>query len=640
MFDFVRKHTRVMQLLLFILIVPSFVLFGLEGYNRMSERGDVVAEVDGRAIHQQEWDNAHRAEVDRVRQQMPNLDAQLLDSPQARYETLERMVRDRVLAAAANDLHLTVSDARLASELQRNPLIASLRKPDGTLDAERYRQLLASQGMTPEAFENQMRRDMAVQQVLGGVAGSAFTPAAQAGVALGSYFERREVQVARFAPADYAAKVQPTDAELEAFYKDHPQRFQSPEQATIEYVVLDAEAAAKGVTVNEQDLRAYYEQNAARLSGGQEERRVSHILIAAPKDAPPAERQKARARAEELLAEAKKNPAAFAELAKKNSQDPGSAARGGDLDFFTRGAMTKPFEDAAFAMTRKGELSGVVETDFGYHILLLTDLKQPVRRTFEEVRPQLEAELRQQQAQRRYAELAETLSNTVYEQPDSLKPAAEKLGLEIRTATGVGRTPAPGATGPLANAKFLGALFTPDALERKRNTEALEVGPNQMVSGRIVQYQPASTRPFAEVKAQVREQLVATRAAELAKKEGEQKLAAWKQAPASAAVGAPVVVSRQQPGQVAPAVVDTALRADPTALPAFLGVDQGAEGYAVVKVNKVLPRETPSAEQARMEIDQLNRAWASAEAQAYYELLKDRFKVKIEVPKPAPAAAR
>ncbi len=633
MFDFVRKHTRVMQLLLFILIVPSFVLFGLEGYNRYQEGGDVVAKVDGREITQADWDNAHRQEVERLRQQMPNLDAKLLDSPAARYGTLERLVRDRVLAAAAEQGHLAVSDQRVARELQNNELIASLRGPDGKLDMERYRQLLANQGMTPQMFENSVRRDIAMAQVLGGVAQSSFAPVAPAEVALDAYFGRREVQVARFDPANFRAKVEVTDAELQAFYKENPQLFQAPEQADIEYAVLDASALAQGVALNEADLRNYYEQNAARL-GGKDERRASHILIAVPKGAPDADKQKAKAKAEEVLAQVKKNPDAFAEIAKKESQDPGSAAQGGDLDFFARGAMVKPFEDAVFALQNKGDISGVVESDFGFHVIKLTDIRTEKPRSFEQMRGELEEQLKREQAQKRYAEAAETFSNTVYEQADSLQPVADKLKLEVRKAQGVTRNPQPGATGPLANPRFLEALFAADSVERKRNSEAVEFGPMQMVSGRVTQYSPARTRPFEEVKDQVRERVVATKAAELARKEGEAKLAAWKATPASAEFPPAAAISRQDAGQQPRQVIEAALRADPAALPAIVGVDLGNEGYAIVKVNKALTRERPSPQQAVQEMQQYTRAWAMAEATSYYEMLKDRFKVRIEVAKP------
>jgi len=635
MFDFVCKHMKVMQFLLFLLIFPSFVLVGINGYNRFREKGEAVAKVDGQDILQGDWDAAHKREIDRLRQSMPTLDSKLLESPAAKYGTLERMVRDRVLAAAAAKSKLVTSDLRLARELQQNEMIAALRGPDGKLDMERYRQLVGAQGMTPEMFEASVRADLSARQVLAGVGGTTVATAAQANLALNAFFEKREVQVARFATADFASRVKPTDAELEAYYKDNQSLFQAPEQASIEYLVLDLDTVKKGLSVNEQDLKTYYDQNVGRLSG-KEERRASHILIAVPKGAPADDREKAKAKAQELLAQVKKSPGSFADLAKKNSQDPGSATNGGDLDFFARGAMTKPFEDAAFALP-KGEISGVVETEFGYHIIMVTDIKSPKQRSFEEMRPEIEAELKKQQAQRKFAEAADTFSNGVYEQADSLKPVADKLKLEIRTASNVARNPAAGATGALANPKFLSALFSPDSTQKKRNTEAVEIAPSTLVAGRVSQYTPARTLPFAEVKERVRERVVSARAAELAKKEGVEKLAAWKTNPASASLPAPIAVSRQESQKQPQAVVEAALRADPAALPVFAGVDLGDQGYAVVKVNKVLPRETPAEAAARQERQQYAQSLASAENLAYYNLLKERFKVQIEVPKPSGA---
>ncbi len=635
MFDFVRKHTRILQFVLFLLIFPSFVLFGVEGYTRMSDRGLVVASVGRDDIRQSEWDAAHKQEADRLRQQMPQLDAKLLDSPEARYGTLERLVRDRVIFAAANKSHLVTGDEALARELQANPVIASLRGPDGKLDMARYKQVLAQQGLSPEAFEASVRADLSSRQVLAGVGGTAVPSAAPSALALGAWFERREVQVARFDAAAQAAKVAPTDAEVEAFYKANPQMFQASEQAAIEYVVLDIESVKKGVSVNEADLRTYYEQNAAR-SAGQEERRASHILLTAPKDAAD-QRAAAKKKAEELLAAVQKNPASFADLARKNSQDPGSAAKGGDLDFFARGAMVKPFEDAAFSL-KKGETSGVVETDFGFHIIRVTDIKAPKVKTFEEMRPQLEAEVRNQQAQRKFAESADAFSNAVYEQSDSLKGVAEKFKLEVQSVAVVTRTPAPGAKGALANAKFLSSLFSADSLEKKRNTEAVEVAPGQLVAGRVTQYQPARTLPLEQVKAQVVERVKAQRGAELAKAAATEQLAAWKSAPASASLPAAVVVSREQPANLPREVIDAALKADPAALPALVGVDLGAQGYAVVRVNKSIPREQPPEAVAKQEALRYTQWWTQAETLAYYNLLKDRLKAEIKVAKPAAAA--
>ena len=633
MFESIRKHSKIVMVLLFLLIIPSFVLVGIDS-NYFSEKSPVVARVDGNNINQTDWDNAHRMETDRIRAQSPTVDPKLLDSPQARYVTLERMVRERVLATAAQKMHLATSDARLARSLQEIPAIAGLKRADGSLDAEAYRALVASQGLTPEGFEANVRRDLSVNQVIGGVTGSSFGTNAQVKLALDALYERREIQVARLNPTDFSAKVVPSEADLEAYYKSHSKQFQQTEQAAIEYVVLDLESVRAGITLNEGDVRTYYQENIARLAG-KEERRASHILVNAPKDAPAADREKAKSRAAQLLEQVRKTPATFAELAKKSSDDKGSAAVGGDLNFFARGAMVKPFEEAAFAL-KKGEISDLVDSDFGYHIIQLTDIKSPKQPTFEELRPTLEAELKQQQAQRKFAEVAETFANSVYEQADSLLPVADKLKLKVQTATGVTRAPLPGAKGPLANSKFLEALFATDSLENKRNTEAVETGPSQMVAGRVTSYTPAKTLPLQDVQARVRSLYVAEKSAEMARKEGQAKLLAWKANPSAATgLAAMVEISREQPQNLPRTVIDAALSAPSETLPSWTGVDLESSGYAVVKVIRVVPRQAPDAQRAQQERQQYVQWLATAEGLAYYEMLKQRFKVQIKAPRPA-----
>lgn len=632
MFEAIRKHSKIVMFLLFLLVIPSFVLVGIDS-NYFSEKSPVVARVDGHKITQADWDNAHREETDRIRAQSPNLDPKQLDTPQARYATLERLVRDRVFAAAAQSSHLITSDARLARALQDIPAIAALKRPDGSLDTEAYRSLVGAQGLTPEGFEANVRRELSVSQVMGGVMSTAFATDAAAKLAFDSLYQRREIQVARFNATDYAKQVNPTEADIEAFYKANAQRFQQQEQAAVEYVVLDLDSVRSGIRVNEDDLRTYYKENLTRLAA-KEERRASHILINAAKDAPAADREQAKTRAQELLAQVRKSPASFAEVAKKSSQDSGSAPAGGDLNFFGRGAMVKPFEDAVFAM-KKGEISDVVESDFGYHIILLTDIKTPRQPSFEELRPSLEAELKQQQAQRKFAEVAEAFTNSVYEQPDSLKPVADSLKLKIQMAEGVTRVPGPGASGPLANPKFLEALFASDSVEGKRNTSAIEVGPSQLVAGRISTYTPTRTLPLQEVSDRARLLLIAEKSAELARKDAEAKKAAWTGNAAPAAGLAPaVVVSRDQTQNLPRAVVDAALRASPDSLPSWVSADLGSQGTAVVKVLRIIPREGVDAQQAAQQRQQLQQWWTTAEGFAYYEMLKERFKVQIKPNRP------
>ena len=633
MFEFVRKHNKIMMFVMFLLIVPAFVLVGVDGYSRSNESGATVAKIASYSITQTEWDTAHKNEVDRLRASRPELDAKMMDSPEARYATLERLVRERVMTEAADASLLPITDARLARELQQIPAIASMKKPDGSFDKERYEQIAASQGLTTAGLEARIRQDLSLRQLESGVSSTAFAPKAVADMALNAFFERREVQVTRFSPAEFAAKVQTSDADIEGFYKANSALFQAPETADVQYLVFDLEAVRKSISVPEADVRTYYEQNIARLQS-KEERRASHILISAAKELPAADREKAKVQAQDLLDKIKAKPDSFAQLAAKFSQDPGSAANGGDLNFFARGAMVKPFEDSAFAL-KKGETSGLVESDFGYHIIRLTDIKTPAAPSFDSMREKLEVELKTQQAQKKFAEQAEVFTNAVYEQADSLQAAADRLKLNIQSANGLPKTPTQGASGPLANAKLLAALFSAEVIEKKHNTEAIETGPSQMVAARISKHYPARTKPLDEVMLQVKARLVQSRAQEMAKKQGEAQLADWKKQADEGKLGPATVLGRDQPiPGMSQVLMDAMLRADTSALPAWLGVDLGAQGYAVARVNKVLPRNAPQAAVAEQERGQMARWLAGAEWDAYYEVLKKRFKVQIKVAKP------
>lgn len=622
MFDFVRTHTRLFQGILVLLIFPSFVFFGVQGYSSFTDGSNTkVAQVDGRGITRVEWDAAHQRNVERLRQQMPNVDVKLLDTPQVRRETLDGIVRERVLLAAADHMNLGISDERLQRVFATDPQFAALRNPDGSVN----RDLLVAQGMSSEMFAQSLRQDMAMRQVLQGIGATGLAPKAVVDLSLDPLLQRRQVQLQRFNATDYRAKVNPTDADIDAFYKANEALFRASEQATIEYLVLDQAALKQGVTVPQEELRRYYAENATRYTTA-EERRASHILIAADKDKPAAERQKAKAKAAELLEQVRQAPAQFAELAKAHSNDPGSAERGGDLDFFGRGGMVKPFEDAVFAM-KPGEISNLVETDFGYHIIQLSAVRGGEKKSFESVRAEIEDEVRKQLAQKRFAEAAEQFTNLVYEQSDSLQPAMDKLKLEKRTAT-VQRTPAPGATGPLASAKLLEALFGNDTVRNKRNTDAIEVGPSQLASARIVDYTPARTLPLADVKDRVRERLVAEQAAALATKEG-QALLAQLQKGGDSALPESAVIGRASAQGVPRNVVDAVLGADASKLPVPLGVDLGEQGYVVARVTQILPRDPALASEQNLQ-DQYAQALANAEAQAYLAALKSRFNTEIK----------
>jgi peptidyl-prolyl cis-trans isomerase D len=627
MFDFFRKHTWLLQVVLGLVIV-AFIGTGVyQSYGSMtSDDNATVARIDGRKVTRSEWEFAQREQIERVRRQMPNVDPKLFDTPEAKRLSLDAVVRERVTLAAADKLHLVVTDDRLQRLFATDPQLAFLRNANGSVNKD----ALAAQGMSSELFAQKLRQDLSLRQVFQGVNGTVIAPLAATSAALDASFQQREVQVQRFATKESADKVAPTDADIEKFYKDpaNAAQFLAPEAATIEYVVLDLATLKKGITVSDKDLREYYTANEKRYTA-LEERRASHILVKADASAPAADRAKAKAKAEALLADIKKNPASFADMARKNSDDPGSAEKGGDLDFFGRGGLAaKPLEDAAFAL-KADEIGPLVESEFGYHIVRLTAVRGGDKRSFESVRAEIEAEVQTQLAQKRFSEAAVEFTNMVYEQPDSLKPAVDKFKLELRTAQDVHRTPAPGTSGALANAKFLDALFGTEAVRNKRNTEAVEIAPSTMVSGRIVKYEAAHQLPLADVKPRVRERLVTLQAAALARTQGEARLAALRAAPDTAMTEPAVTVSRAQPREFAGPTLDAILKAPATKLPVFVGIDLGDQGYAVAKISKVLGRDPAAADATRGQAE-YGRAWADAEAQAYYAALKTRFKVEIK----------
>lgn len=631
-------HGRLMKwfgLAMLFLASAGFVLLGM-GNLEFGNRDATVAKVAGEDITQTEWDNAHSMAIDRARDANPQLDLNLLDSPFMRYQSLQDLVRDRVLGVAARDKHLLASDSQLITALHQDPAIAELRDDKGQLDMAEYARLLSVQGLTPESYEAGLRMDLSRRQVLGGIVDSEVVSAAQADAIMALALQQREVRVVRFNATDYAARLDPGADELKAWYEAHQDRYQAPESVDIQYIVLDLASIERGIQVSEQKLRDYYAQNAETM-GTPEQRRASHILVAVAPDASSADREQARARADKLLAEVRAAPDTFAEVAKANSDDDFSARQGGDLGFFERDkGMDADIARAAFGLAHEGDISDIVSTDFGYHIIQLTGIKASEKPSFESVRAQLEEQLRMQQAQAEFSEMAEEFTNGVYEQPDSLEPVAQKLGLDIQTAQAVTRTPAPGATGPLANPRFLKALFSSDALKNRNNTEATETGANQLVSGRVTAHTPAHARPYDEVADDVRAALVTEQGAQQAREAGEQQYQAWQKAPDSATdLPDPITVSRVDAAGEPPALVEAVLRADPEQLPTFVGVDLGALGYAVARVDKVLPPPAQDAqEQAQLQA-RYAQLWAVAEASVYYDYLEAAYKTRILVPTPA-----
>ncbi|KVH43493.1 peptidylprolyl isomerase [Burkholderia diffusa] len=631
MLDFFRNHQRLMMALLLLIVLPGLGFVGIQGFRGFFDDSANVAAVNGHKITRVEFDGAFRQQIDQARQALGGqFDIKAFDTPEHRKQVLDGLIQQRVLADETQRLHLTASDNAVRDALMSDPMIASLKKPDGTIDVQRYAQLLSFQGMTPEQYQERVRYSLALQQIPASIVASAFTPKGPAQRLSELAAQQREVQALVLKASDYAAKVQPTDAQLAAYYDAHKQNFATPETATIQYLVYSPAAAAASAQPTDADIKKFYDDNPTHFRS-EAQVRVSHIFIAAASDASAADKAAAKAKAEQLLADVKAHPDQFAQIAQKNSQDAPSAAKGGDLGFITRGSTAggKAFDDAAFAL-KQGDVSGVVQSDLGFHILKATEVKPSVVKPFADVKDQIAVDLKQQYAAKAFSDNAEGFTSTVYEKAKTLQPAADKYKLTIQTAT---VTPAPNPqlppTSPLNNPKFLAAVFANDSVKSRNNTQAIDVGNNTLISARVTDYKPAAVPALDTIKDAVRQKVVAEQAAELAKKDGAAKLAELQKSKSADGFTAAQKVSRTQSQGLTPAALSAVYKIDAKTLPAYVGVDLGADGYAIYRVNAVIPGTAVDPQQLAAAQQQMAQVEAQSEGEAYLAALRDRSKVKL-----------
>ena len=623
MFDAVRNNKKIVQVFLLLITLP-FAFWGVDSYVKNMGSGNELASVGGTAIQQGEFQQAMRDQQERLRSAMgTNFNPAMMETAEARRAVLENLINQRLLSLDAAKMRLAVSDERVRET------IASVQafQENGHFSQPRYDAVLKAQGMSHPVFESRLRHDLALQQVLGAVAEGVMVSRASSEQVYSVQFEERMVSDARLAASQYVGTVKLADDAAKKFYDANRKQFELPAQVRAEYVVLSKDAVAEQLTVSDADVRKEYDAHPERFREG-EERRASHILIQADKSAGDTVIKAAREKAEAVLKQLKANPADFAKLAKENSQDPGSAEKGGDLGFFPRGAMVKAFEDAAFALTKEGEISGVVQSDFGFHIIKLTGVKAEKVRPFDAVKNDIAAELKRADAAKKYAELVDGFTNTVYEQSDSLKPAAEKFKLPVKTTDWVARDGK--APAPFNNEKLLAELFSDDAVKNKRNTNAVDVGNGMLVSARIAEYKPATVRPFEEVKAAIEQGLTTEEAVQLAEKDGEAKLAKLAKGESVDLPWSAARAMHRSDQGLPPQIARAVFRASSEKLPSYAGAKIPGGGYILFRIEKV-SRPTASQDDPKLNAikQQYARVLAEQDFAAYIATLRKRYDVKV-----------
>lgn len=624
MFDWVHNNRRLMQIVLAVIFLP-FAFFGVESYFSNDGMGAEVARVGDYRVTQQEFQRSLQQRQEEMRRMVNNapLDPAMLDSPEMRFAALEQIVRDRLLLSQAFRLGIKVTDEQLRHLITTQQSFMQ----DGKFSKDLYEAFLRNQGLTAVAFEADLRRDLLKQPLVDAFGVSAMIPRTVVDRIIRLSEQTREVSVATIELSGFAAQVSIDDAAVKAYYDSRTAQFQVPEQVRLEYVVLSLDNVAAQMEAKPEDVRRAYDENPARFSSP-EERSASHILIAVPGDASAEAKAAAKAKAADIAKRLQEKPDRFAALAKEHSEDPGSANSGGDLGFLPRGATKKEFDDALFSM-KTGEIRGPVETEFGYHIIRLGEVRGGAVKPFDEVKASIEADLKRGVAQKRYAEMAEQLSNMAYEQSDSLKPAAEKLNLKLQQSPWITRTPVPGS--PLGSEKFLNAAFSEDVLKNSRNSEVVEVAQGVLMTARLLEHKPTATRPFEEVQAEIRKRLVEDEARKRAVADGRAKLEKLRKGEdAGIAWGKPVVVGRNDPKGLGESAFKEAFRADASKLPAFVGAEDTKLGYQLIRVTAVNEPAEISAEARKAAADQLRRIVSQEQITDYVATLKRRVDVKIK----------
>jgi peptidyl-prolyl cis-trans isomerase D len=578
MFDFVHEKKRLVQFVLVLIILP-FAFWGVDSY-RKSGGGESLATVNGEKISAQEFDNALRQQEQRMREMAgASFDPTIFDKSEIKHSIMESIVAQHLLGMDAHKAGLTITDEQLAEVIAG---IGAFQK-DGKFDKKQYETVLSAQNMSPLTFEAKVRQELSSRQLTDAYTQNGYASSLVVDNLIRLNEQQRVVSLVKFDVDSLTRQVKVDDAAIEDYYKKNQGEFKTPERAKVEYVIFSADSLMPQIAVEEAEISKYYEEHQAEF-GTQEQRQASHILITVSAQATDAEKKDAKEKAEQVLQKLKQAPESFAALAKQYSQDPGSANNGGDLGMFGRGAMVKPFEEAVYKL-KTGETTGLVQTDFGYHIIRLTAIKPGKNQSLAEVKGFISQRLKTQKASDKFAELADKFSNTAYEQSDSLKPAAELVKVSVQQGGWLNKGP---SAGGVWTDKAIQAVFSDEVIKNKRNTSAIEVAPNTLMAARVVEYQAASVRPLPDVTAAIQQKLKHQQALDLVAKQGGEMLTRLQQGDKTNVTWQPVqTITRGQHAGLDTELTQLVFQLNSAKLPAYVGMPVAINGYALVRVDEV-----------------------------------------------------
>ncbi len=621
MFDFVHEKKRVVQFVLVLIILP-FAFWGVDSY-RKSGGGEFLATVNGEKIGAQEFDNAVRQQEQRMREMAgASFDATILDKPEVKHSIMEGIVAQHLLGMDAHKAGLTITDEQLADVIAS---ISAFQK-DGKFDKKQYETVLSAQNMSPLTFEAKVRQELSSRQLTDAYTQNGYASSLVVDNLIRLNEQQRVVSLVKFDIDSLTKQAKVDDAAIDDYFKKNQGEFKTPERAKVEYVVFSADSLMPQISIDDAEVSKYYEEHQAEF-GTQEQRQASHILISVSAQAADADKKAAKEKAEQVLQKLKQAPESFAALAKQYSQDPGSASNGGDLGMFGRGAMVKPFEEAVYKL-KVGETTGLVQTDFGYHIIRLTAIKPAKNQSLADVKGFISQRLKTQKASDKFAELAEKFSNTVYEQSDSLKPAADLVKVSIQQGGWLNKGP---ATGGVWTDKVIQSVFSDEVIKNKRNTTAVEVAPNTLMAARVVEYQAASVRPLSDVSAGIRQKLQHQQALDLIAKQGGELLTSLQKGETPKVTWQPSqTITRAQHTGLDTELTQLVFQLNSAKLPAYVGMPVAMNGYALVRVEEVKESAAIDDNKRNRYLQQIRQVTGEEMLRSYLADAKKHADIKIK----------
>lgn len=618
MLEKIRNSTdsKLAKVILGIIIIP-FALFGIDSYLSSVGSNVFVAKVNGVEISGQQYQNSESL----IKEQMggANSDPALFQSPQFKKAVIENLISAELMNQSINDNGFVISDEQLSNYIVGMPDF----QENGKFSQERYDQIVQYNNLSPKKLEDRIRVQMATQQAKDSLNKLLYIPNEIIQPLVNLAYQKRDISLHEIKLDDYKKKIKPSNEDIQKFYDENTDSFVRPDRIKIEFLIYSVAGIVPTISITDNDVKTFFETNKDQFQADQQ-RNAKHILFAYQPGIDFEEKGRIRDFAQTNLNEIKKDPKTFESKAKELSQDIESAKNGGDLGFFSRGDMVKPFEDVVFSL-KENEISDLVETEFGLHIIMLAEIKGE-EISFDKLKTQIKGELLYGKALEQYASSAEDFNNTVYENSENLDVASEKFGLEVQKSQWLTLDD---ARKFFNNDAFANEIFSKESIDAKSNTLAIEVSPNNLVSARVVDFSPSALQPLEDVKDKVNEYIVGIQSQELIIEDGNQLVEDLKSNNTNIEWFDELVIDRIDKQGLSDPLVKKIFQVETNNMPAFAGFYDLSGEYVVIKVNKVINDNVEDELSLDLYRDEYETALRSAIQAAYVDDLKENADIEI-----------